>query len=722
MDTKSLNEIVENFFQVKFVTTYNKNEVIYTDVPEGQLGTPSRIFSGENAHDMMKPISPQELNTTIKTLGSDKAEGLDGITNDMIKNTGVEARRMILEFLNNVMSGSQIPSDWKIGDVVLILKKPPQTEVANYRPITLISCMSKLLTKILAKRLSAAVDKEDIVGPEQSGFRASRSCADNIFILNTVLEINKSKKLLSHLLFVDLKEAYDRVDRSILLQKLKQLNVPKTFTNFLENYYFQDNISTLASGERTRPQYQKRGLRQGCNLSSILFILYLSELSNRMRASGLGAQLPDGSLVNILLFADDIIILGRTPDELERLRGILEVWCKDFRMKVSAAKTNLISPDKEYTCQLHDRITQESDVIERVTSYKYLGVHQFITPARTSSAKGLTMVSRANSYKDVILRTNKNEVDKISSSSALWCNVALPAILYGIDVVPITESVIQQLEVIQTKLGKSILAVPYSSANAIVYIELGWKPIRLQIEVAKLRFLRRVEDQDFKGSHLVKTCMDWNKKNTESLYWRNLEDILGKHTDEENEIGAITVKQLYVFHQLEIQNLVQNLASLRLTHLPHKWWKPTKFLCNSRCSNIMTRFKCMNVGLGNRDGYRAADAVAETGGRVLICPLCLDGPNNEIHLILRCKTLASTRNSIQIGDQSLSSLINCIFNKSEVIDEIDAVRNLLSNTKMTETEYLERGLALDMLVDVFFKKWSSISGRFMDRRVSFNWI
>ena len=224
-------------------------------------------------------------------------------------------------------------------------------------------------------------------------------------------------------MFVDLKEAYDRVDRSILLQNLKQLNVPKTFTNFLENYYFQDNISMVASGERTRPQY-------------------LSELSNRMRASGLGARLPDSSLVNILLFADDIIILGRTPDELERLREILEVWCKDFRMKVSAAKTNFISPDKEYTCQLHDHITQESNIIECVNSYKYLGVHRFITPARTSSVKGLTMVSRANSYKYVILRTNK--VGKISSLSALWCNVALPAILYGTDVVPITQSVIQQ--------------------------------------------------------------------------------------------------------------------------------------------------------------------------------------------------------------------------------------------------------------------------------------
>ena len=83
---------------------------------------------------------------------------------------------------------------------------------------------------------------------------------------------------MSHLLFVDQKEAFDHVDRGILLQKLRQLNVPKTFINVLENFYFLDNISTAATGVRTTPQYQKRGLRQGCNLSSVLFILYLSEL------------------------------------------------------------------------------------------------------------------------------------------------------------------------------------------------------------------------------------------------------------------------------------------------------------------------------------------------------------------------------------------------------------------------------------------------------------
>ena len=98
----------------------------------------------------------------------------------MIKNTGQLAREMILEMFNNVMTGAQIPSDWKTRDIFLILKKPPRTDINNYRPITLICCVSKLLTKILAKRVSAAVEKEDIIGPEQSGFCPNRGCSDNI--------------------------------------------------------------------------------------------------------------------------------------------------------------------------------------------------------------------------------------------------------------------------------------------------------------------------------------------------------------------------------------------------------------------------------------------------------------------------------------------------------------------------------------------------------------
>ena len=162
--------------------------------------------------------------SNIKELDASKAEGLDGVTNDMLCHAGPLARQFLVQMFNNVIVGGEPPDSWKDGDVVLILKKPPQTEVSNYRPITLTSCISKLLTKILAKRLRDLIEKEDIIGAEQNGFRSSRTCIDNIFILNSVLEMNKNKKLLSHIMFIDLQEAYDRVNRGILLAKLKQLN------------------------------------------------------------------------------------------------------------------------------------------------------------------------------------------------------------------------------------------------------------------------------------------------------------------------------------------------------------------------------------------------------------------------------------------------------------------------------------------------------------------
>jgi len=357
----------------------------------------------------------------------------------MIRHAGPVAREHLLTMFNNVIVGGQTPASWKEGDVVLILKRPPQTDINNYRPIMLISCLSKLLTKILAKRFSEALQKDDVIGPEQNGFRSSRTCGDNIFILNSILEMNKNKKLLTHLLFVDLKEAYDRVDRDILLCKLKQLNVSDKFINFLSSYYFLDNISIASSGKRTRKQYKKRGLRQGCNLSSILFIIYMIELSVRMRASGVGLRLESGELVNILLFADDIIIISNSPESLAELKAILEQWCKDYKMKISISKTNIITSLEDLICKVTDTDTLEEEIVAHVNNYKYLGIKQFSsTWRRTAQRKGQDMISDAIKYKNVILRTHYSLVDNIPSSSAIWQNIDIPGILYGTEAIPVS--------------------------------------------------------------------------------------------------------------------------------------------------------------------------------------------------------------------------------------------------------------------------------------------
>ena len=144
----------------------------------------------------------------------------------------------------------------------------------------------------------------------------------------------------------------------------------------------------MASGrERTRTQYQKRGLWQGCNLSAVLFILYLSELSRRMRQSRVGCRLPSEELVNILLFADDIIIFTTSASDLEVLKLILESWCKDFKMKVSPCKTKIISLSTDLVCFLTDLLLSDSDCLELVSKYKYLGVLQHRSPLSKSGRR-----------------------------------------------------------------------------------------------------------------------------------------------------------------------------------------------------------------------------------------------------------------------------------------------------------------------------------------------
>ena len=123
------------------------------------------------------------------------------------------------------------------------------------------------------------METSNLVNDSQFGFRVNRSCSDGLRVLNTAIEANKLSNKETNLLFVDLKAAYDYVSWSKLISILTTMKFPKQFINFLTNYYQGDNIVSRAAGLLTNPQFQQRGLRQGCNMSSILFIIYMVGLS-----------------------------------------------------------------------------------------------------------------------------------------------------------------------------------------------------------------------------------------------------------------------------------------------------------------------------------------------------------------------------------------------------------------------------------------------------------
>ena len=712
-----MNVIVEKFLETKFLTSYDKEEIAWENPDLSKLGEPDVIMSEETAENIMNPITMEELSVNINDLDTSKAEGMDNVTNAMLKNTGPAAREKLLEMYNNIMISGQTPDSWKEGDIALILKKPPNTNINNYRPITLISCVSKLWTKIMAKRISKSIEVEDIIGPEQNGFRPNRSCSDNTFILNTLLELNKSRKKLSYLLFVDLKEAYDRVDRNILFAKLKQLNFPERFITLLTSYYFQDNVSTSSTGARSKTQYQQRGLRQGCNLSSVLFIIYVSELARRIRSSGHGVRLDSGEVIGILLFADDIILIADNTDSINALRAILEGWCSDFKMSVSIGKTNIITPDQNFICSVSSDGNSESDIIDQVESYKYLGVMQYAETKRTTKHKGEEMLKRAKMYKNVILSTGNFLPDKVKSLSTIWRSIALPGLLYAADVIPVSDDIIHGLETIQQQVGKSILGIPQSSANPIVNLEMGWKPIQLLLEESVVRFYQRAHDPEFKGSHLVQSCMEWNKTHGETMYIQYLNKLINRHNLSLDTLKLLKHSTLLEYHKKGILQRVQQLPSLNILPIPRTWWTMQPHIEESKWSRTLVKFRCMNTGLGNRDSYRALDAMSQDDGRVTYCPLCLQGRNDEIHLILHCSILSQTRNSIKMqSGSSLSSTLIELRTKFACTSDQEVVRLFLGQEpRLTRVTMIDRGLALDLLLTSFYREWSKMRGRAIQR-------
>ena len=153
-------------------------------------------------------------------------------------------------------------------------------------------------------------------------------------------------------------------------------------------------------------------------------------------------------------------------------------------------------------------------------------------------------MKRANLYKNVIFSSHFLSSERLQCISTLWSSVAMPGILYGADVIPLSDTAVGSIETIQFQVGKSALCVPQSTASPAVNLELGWKPVQLLVDEAVLGFFNRVTDPNFKGSGLVSSCMDWACSSTTSPYTTNLLCLAVFYYVSLTDLPSLTLKSL----------------------------------------------------------------------------------------------------------------------------------------------------------------------------------
>ncbi|KAF2343922.1 Reverse transcriptase domain [Trinorchestia longiramus] len=203
-------------------------------------------------------------------------------------------------------------------------------ELKNYRPIALADTVSKIFCGILNERMKHVVEEQGVMGEEENGFRRDRRGEDNLFVVSEVIERKRKENKKVYLAFLDIEKTYDRVDRRRLLDVLGKIGFSEKIVNIVKSLY-ENTCAVYRLGNLVTGQVRSvRGVRQGCTLSPLLFGLYTEEIAVRLRMSGFGLKVGEEKL-SCLLYADDIVVVSESEQELQMMLEIVDGYSKDLR-------------------------------------------------------------------------------------------------------------------------------------------------------------------------------------------------------------------------------------------------------------------------------------------------------------------------------------------------------------------------------------------------------
>ena len=214
------------------------------------------------------------------------------------------------------------------------------------------------------KVFSAYCDRSNIIVDEQNGFRPGRSCEEYIFTLTTIIrnQFAKSKPLFTS--FIDLKKAFDWVDRDLLMYRLLTYGINGNIYNAIKSLY-QHTMPSVHLNEYMSEWFPvTSGVKQGDNLSPILFCLYINDLTLTLKENNIGVNI-DGHTICILLYADD----------LQTLLDIAQDWCYKWKLNINVEKSKVMHfrPDKKK--QSNVNFSFGDMPLQYCESYKYLRIY-----------------------------------------------------------------------------------------------------------------------------------------------------------------------------------------------------------------------------------------------------------------------------------------------------------------------------------------------------------
>ena len=327
-------------------------------------------FHSDNTERYNSPFTLHELTLAIQKSG-DTSVGPDQIAYSFFKNLSESGLTTLLTTLNHLWENNTYPSSWRSSTLIPILKpRKTPSDPCSYRPISLTSCASKIVERMVNGRIRTYLDSNNLLSAHQNGFRPGRSTSDSLVQLIDSVQRGFQAKSYTIAVFLDLKSAFDKVNKTALLIKLHNTGFRGRLANFVQGF-LKDREFNVRCGNTYSPTFkQDHGLPQGSVFSPTLFLIMINDLFTSVS--------PD---IKYSIYADDVTIwfthyyISAARTEIQMALDQIEIWCRKWGLLLSPQKTVALIFYHNMPNKLpRDPLTVNGTTIEYVKKYKYLGV------------------------------------------------------------------------------------------------------------------------------------------------------------------------------------------------------------------------------------------------------------------------------------------------------------------------------------------------------------
>ena len=284
----------------------------------------------------LEEASIEEIDGIIKKMDTNKGPGADGIRMRDIKANSAVMSRSLTKLLNCWMRDAKMPCLLKSAVVRPIYKSGTKSDYGNYKPISILSAIEKIMEEVLVRRITKFLQKYKVIDNRQFGFQKGKNINQLLGNFANVLNESLSKNLHNIVMFIDFSKAFDTIPHEKLLKCLennglrgKCLNILK---DYLQNRSFIVKVGNICSEEK-KIHY---GVPQGSKLGPILFLIYANDMLKQLKNPNVFAYADDTAVVNSSISLHSAIY--KCQQDLD----IISKWCHDNGLYINSKKPNRI--------------------------------------------------------------------------------------------------------------------------------------------------------------------------------------------------------------------------------------------------------------------------------------------------------------------------------------------------------------------------------------------